>query len=71
MTNVDKPEPGNQIVVTGEEQAHPAVRLLARACIELAREQISRSKQQEAATDKEPTGRGEGDDSPKGDGRRG
>jgi len=45
MTNVDKPEPGNPAVVTGEEWAHPVLRLLARAVIELARQQLSKAEQ--------------------------
>ncbi|HVI69449.1 MAG TPA: hypothetical protein VM581_03235 [Magnetospirillaceae bacterium] len=54
MTNVDKPEPGNPIVVTGQERAQPAVRLLARAAIELARQQISESKRQAETTGDTP-----------------
>ncbi len=40
MTNVDKSSGDQPVTVTGEERAHPAIRLLARACIELARQKI-------------------------------
>ncbi|WP_162907440.1 hypothetical protein [Allorhizocola rhizosphaerae] len=44
MTNVDKPESGKPVTVTGDERAHPAMRLLARACVELARLKLSETK---------------------------
>lgn len=37
MSNMDD----RAMQVTGEEHAHPSIRLLARACIELARQQLS------------------------------
>jgi hypothetical protein len=37
----------NPVAVTGEERSHPSLRLLARACIELARQQL------DAKSDKE------------------
>lgn len=41
MTNSDKHSEDHPVTVTGEELAHPSIRLLARACIELARQKIT------------------------------
>lgn len=39
------------VVVTGEERKHPALRLLARACIELARQKLAGQERQSSIQD--------------------
>ncbi len=51
QNNNDQP-----VVVAGEERAHPAVRLLARACIALARQQIADGDGRTDEVDEKPTG---------------
>jgi hypothetical protein len=41
-----------EVHVTAQERAHPALRVLARACIALARHELASSQQQAAPTAK-------------------